>query len=87
MTIQAGQRFTTDRLVHLNAVSPEFFATLGARIVAGRDFDERDSRPVSGSGRRVAIVNEAFVKRHLGGQSPFGVRIGVGSGTDVKPRR
>jgi predicted permease len=85
MTIQASQRFTTDRLVHLNAVSPEFFATLGARIVAGRDFDERDSQPASGAGRRVAIVNEAFVKRYLGGQSPFGVRIGVGSGTDVKP--
>ncbi|HYZ84757.1 MAG TPA: FtsX-like permease family protein, partial [Bryobacteraceae bacterium] len=85
MTIQASQRFTTDRLVHLNAVSPEFFATLGARIVGGRDFDERDSRPASDGGRRVAIVNEAFVKRYLGGQSPFGVRIGVGSGTDVKP--
>jgi predicted permease len=85
MTIQASQRFTTDRLVHLNAVSAEFFATLGARIVAGRDFDERDSRPATDSRRRVAIVNEAFVKRYLGGQSPFGVRIGVGSGTDVKP--
>src|SRR3712207_7756896 len=47
------------------------FATLGARIIAGRDFDERDSRPASHSRRRVAIVNEAFVKRYLGGQSPF----------------
>ena len=43
MTIQASERFITDRDVHLNAVSPGFFATLGARIVAGRDFDERDS--------------------------------------------
>lgn len=85
MTIQASQRFTTDRLVHLNAVSPEFFATLGARIVAGRDFDERDSRPASDSRRRVAVINEAFVKRYFSGQSPLGVRIGVGSGTDVKP--
>ena len=44
MTIQAGERIITDREVHLNGVSPGFFATLGARIVAGRDFDERDMR-------------------------------------------
>ena len=85
MTIQARQRITTDREVHLNAISSEFFATLGARIVAGRDFDERDSRPSSDGRRRVAIVNEAFAKRYLGGQSPLGARIAPGSGPDVKP--
>jgi predicted permease len=85
MTIQASQRITTDREVHLNAISSEFFATLGARIVAGRDFDERDSRPAKDGGQRVAIVNEAFVKRYLGGQSPLGARIAPGSGPDVKP--
>jgi hypothetical protein len=41
--IQAGERFITDREVQMNAVSPGFFATLGTRIVAGRDFDEHDS--------------------------------------------
>ena len=85
MTIQASQRITTDREVHLNAISSEFFATLGARIVAGRDFDERDSRPATDGGQGVAIVNEAFVKRYLGGQSPLGARIAPGSGPDVKP--
>ena len=60
MTIQADQRIITDRVVHLNAVSPGFFATLGTRIVAGRDFDERDSLPVNEGGQRVAIVNEAL---------------------------
>jgi predicted permease len=84
VTMQAGQRTTTDRQVHLNAVSPEFFATLGAGILAGRDFDERDS-PIPEGGPRVAIVNEAFVKRYLGGQSPLGVRIAPGSGPDVSP--
>jgi len=85
MTIQASQRITTDREVHLNAISSEFFATLGARIVAGRDFDERDSRPAGDGRQRVAVVNEAFVKRYLGGQSPLGARIAPGSGPDVKP--
>jgi predicted permease len=85
LTIQTSQRIITDREVHLNAVSPEFFATLGTRIVAGRDFDERDSLQVSKGGQQVAIVNEAFVKRYLGGQNPIGARIGQGSGPDVKP--
>jgi predicted permease len=85
MTIQAARRIVTDREVHMNAISSDFFATLEARIVAGRDFDERDSRPAADSRQRVAIVNEAFVKRYLGGQNPLGARIGTGSGPDVRP--
>ncbi len=85
MTIQTDQRITTDREVHLNAVSPEFFTTLGARIVAGRDFDERDSLPVSEGGQRVAIVNEAFVKRYFNGRSPLAAHIGQGSEPDARP--
>ncbi len=85
MTIQTSERIITDRDVKLNAVSPKFFATLGIRIVAGRDFDERDSRPLGETGRRSAIVNEAFVKRYLGGRNPLGLRICQGSGPDAKP--
>ena len=85
MTIQTDQRVTTDRDVNLNAVSPGFFATLGIRIVAGRNFDDRDSRTEGEGGRRSAIVNEAFVKRYLGGRNPLGVRICEGSGPDAKP--
>ena len=84
MTIQTSQRIITDREVHLNAVSPGFFATLGARIVAGRGFDERDSLPVGEGGQRIAIVNESFVKRYLTGHSPLGTRVGIGSGPDVQ---
>jgi predicted permease len=84
ITIQADHRIVTD-LVNLNAVSPGFFPTLGIRILAGRDFDVRDSRPAGEAGLRSAIVNEAFVKRYLAGRDPVGVRIGLGSGPDVKP--
>ena len=46
-----------------NLISPGWFRTFGMRIVAGRDITERD-----GSGApRVAIVNETFARRHLGG--------------------
>jgi predicted permease len=85
MTIQTNERITTDRDVHFNVVSPGFFATLGIRLIAGRDFDERDSRPVGEAGQRSAIVNESFVKRYLAGRNPLGVRIGRGSGPDAKP--
>jgi predicted permease len=85
VTVQNHQRTTTDRLVHLNAVSPGFFATLGAGIVAGRDFDERDAQGTSEDRPRVAIVNEAFVKRYFGGRSPLGARIAPRADPDVQP--
>src|SRR5260370_20418079 len=85
MTIQTNERITTDRDVNLNAVSPGFFATLGVRVIAGRDFDERDSRPAGETGLRSAIVNESFAKRYLAGRDPLGARICEGSGPDAKP--
>jgi len=85
VTILTDRRFTTDRGVDLNAVSPGFFATLNVRLLAGRDFDQHDSPPDGGPDPLCAIVNEAFVKRYLNGRDPLGVRIGVGSGPNVKP--
>jgi predicted permease len=94
LTIQAGERYITDREVQMNAVTPGFFATLGARIVAGRDFKEHDSLnvaavhqslPVNESGQRTVIVNEAFVKRYFGGRNPLGARVAMGSAPDAKP--
>jgi predicted permease len=93
-TIQSGERFITDREVQMNAVSPGFFATIGTRIVAGRDFNEHDaldviapnqSMPVSQSGQRAVIVNEAFVKRYFAGRNPLGARVAMGSAPDAKP--
>ena len=69
----------------MNGVSPGFFATLGARIVAGRDFDERDMRLKGEGGQPVAIVNEAFAKRYLSGRNPLGCRVALGVGPLVRP--
>jgi predicted permease len=85
LTIQSSKRFATDRDVHLNAVTPRFFATLRTRIVAGRDFNEHDSLPASEAGQRVVIVNEAFVKRYLRGRNPLGAHISMGSAPDANP--
>ncbi len=78
VTIQTDRRIVTDGIVNFNAVSPGFFSTLGVRLLAGRDFDQRDSRPAGEIGPRSAIVNEAFVKRYLAGRDPLGVRIARG---------
>jgi hypothetical protein len=40
-------------------VSPDFFNTMGIRIMAGSAFNERDSANSS----KVAIVNQSFVKK------------------------
>jgi predicted permease len=88
MTIQTDQRIISDREVRLNAVSPEFFHTLGARIIAGRDFDEHDSLPGGPGhegGRGAAIVNQSFVRRYFKSRSPLGAHIGLGAAPDVKP--
>ena len=49
-------------------ISPRYFATLGIPILAGRDFDERDSSRVP----HVVIVNETFSRRHFPGENPIG---------------
>src|SRR5207237_6587758 len=93
-TSQASEPYINDRHVQMNAVSPGFFATLGARSVAGRDFNDKDARnviapnqcmPVSQTRQRAVIVNEAFVKRYFGGRNPLGARVAMGSAPDAKP--
>jgi predicted permease len=49
-------------------VSPQYFATVGMRLLAGRDFDPGDTART----RPVAIVNETFVRRHLGRADAIG---------------
>jgi putative ABC transport system permease protein len=54
-------------------VSPAYFRTLGLPILTGRGFDRRDT----GAAIPVCIVSEAFVRRHLQGKSPIGLRVAL----------
>jgi predicted permease len=54
-----------------NSVGPDFFKTLGAPILAGRDIGQRD---VKGT-QRVAIVNETMVTRYFAHTNPIGHQI------------
>lgn len=57
-------------------VSPKYFTTLGIRLRAGRDFDERDSARVP----HVVIINETFAARHFPGEDPIGRTLITGMG-------
>jgi predicted permease len=57
-------------------VSPKYFTTLGIRLRAGRDFDERDSARVP----HVVIINETFAARHFPGEDPLGRTLITGMG-------
>jgi predicted permease len=53
-------------------VSPDYFATIGTRVLQGRAFSDSDNRTAT----NVAIVDEAFVKKYLHGQNPIGAHFG-----------
>jgi putative ABC transport system permease protein len=58
-------------ITYRNVITPGWFATYGTRLVAGRDFDDRDQAAAP----PVAIVNETFARRFLQGGNPVGRRI------------
>jgi predicted permease len=57
-----------ERDVYVNAVSPDWFATYGTPILAGRDFTIHDDR----SAPMVILVNETFAKKYFAGGNPVG---------------
>jgi putative ABC transport system permease protein len=64
----------TVRQVYFNAVSPGYFATLRTRLIAGRDFTDRDRD----SSTRVVVINESLARRAFGDRDPIGQRLTVG---------
>jgi predicted permease len=53
-------------------VAPNYFATMGIPVVAGRGFTEQDDRRAPA----VAIINEAAAKKFFPGENPVGRRFG-----------
>jgi putative ABC transport system permease protein len=62
-------------------VRPEYFRTMGATLLKGRDFTERDDAASPG----VVIVNEALARRQWPGEEPLGKRLNV-NGESARPR-
>jgi putative ABC transport system permease protein len=55
-------------------VTPDFFRAVGATLIRGRHFNDRDAT----DGTQVAIVNQTFVDQYLPGVDPIGRRIQFG---------
>jgi putative ABC transport system permease protein len=53
---------------NFNSIGPGYFRTMGTALIAGRDFDDRDTAGAP----KVAIVNEVFAKTVFGGGNPVG---------------
>src|SRR5213083_266428 len=71
-----GQNYLTDRdrpRCNFESVSDNYFATLGLKILEGRDFtvDDSDSK------QPVAIVNTSFARKYWGNQSAIGRRVRI----------
>ena len=85
-TLVSGSRSSTDAYVPgYSGVNPStsvmnvgsgFFSTMQLPILLGREIDERDIS----SRRRVAVVNEVFVKTYFSGQNAVGQHFGIGGG-------
>jgi predicted permease len=57
-----------------NYVSHRFFSTVGMRLLAGRDFDERDTEKAP----KVAVVNETLARQFFGSRNVVGAHLGHG---------
>jgi putative ABC transport system permease protein len=81
-----GKAYTTDRdypRTHTLVTSPGFFSTYQVTPVLGRMLtaeDREESVPV-------VIVNQLFVRKFLGSESPLGKRIRIGGAKSTQPWR
>ncbi len=60
----------------VNSVSPEYFAVMGIRLLAGRNFEPFDV--VEAGKLNKVVVNEAFGRKFLAGRSPLGKKFATG---------
>ena len=77
ISVDSGAAVKTS--VRLNAMSPGYLRTMGVELIAGRDFEQRDSSQAP----RVAIVNRAFARRLGLPENPVGQRIRRPATSDV----
>jgi predicted permease len=75
---------------YMNSISPNYFATLGIPIVAGRDFTPRDAQQIKHGpdaddfSPTTVMINESFAKKYFAGRNPVGLHLGFGSDPGTK---
>jgi putative ABC transport system permease protein len=68
-----GRPLPADADALYETISPNYFRALRARMVAGREFDDRDDL----RSPAVAIVNETLARRYFAGEDPLGKRVSI----------
>jgi putative ABC transport system permease protein len=77
-----GEKSPRVEVVNFNRVSPGYFATVGAPLLAGRDFDTRDQPGAF----LAAVITETFVRRLTPNANPLGRRFRVNGDRDDPDR-
>jgi MacB-like periplasmic core domain len=62
----------------VEAVTVDYFRTLGILLIQGRGFTEQDNKDAPAA----VIINETFARRYLPGEDPIGKRLKVGADLD-----
>ena len=70
---------TAEKSAQYGVVSPNYFATLGIPLKAGRDFNATDRRGSLG----VAIIDEVMARQAFPGQNPIGKQFRFEDGNDA----
>jgi len=68
-----GHPLANDASARYSAIAPNYFQVLGAKLRAGREFDQHDDLH-SGA---VAIINETLSRRFFAGVNPIGQKISL----------
>jgi predicted permease len=69
----------------MNSIGPNYFATMGVPVVAGRDFTVNDNRSVKHGPQdwnwvpTTVMINEKFAKKYFAGRNPIGLHLGFGT--------
>jgi predicted permease len=75
---------------YMNSISPNYFATMGIPILAGRDFTIRDTQQVKHGpdaddfSPATVMINESFAQKYFAGRNPIGLHVGFGSDPGTK---
>lgn len=69
-----------DMSSYMDQIGPGYFSTIGASLLLGREFDQRDQQPNVDN----VVVNEAFAKFYFKDANPLGRKIVVPDGEQVK---
>jgi predicted permease len=75
---------------YMNMIGPNYFATLGVPVVAGRDFTIRDTEEIQHGDHpdnlvpAKIIINQTFAKKYFAGRDPIGRHVGFGSDPGTK---